>query len=470
MPQTPVPPMASPLTAAAQSNFDSFMQSNNFNRIHSALASSDDALNANESKSTTQQASSEAFNGERPEKEYVSKIGVLTSSLPMYHDQFIEMKRKTDMKAAARKTGEPPEPEETTMLSQMSLGVGHGNEQSSEQQAETARRLKPHSRSTLQIHAILQHAEKNPPPDAANSAKKHKTTRWQFGIRSKNEPVDAIKCLYKALKQMGDCQWHVAPPKRQSAGDLRRAGDGPFPVNVAGATHLTAGDTNLGESPEKEKHQMPYPNHRPANEGGDYSSDDTSNSNETATKTSSPNDDSDSENDEDVDIYNPPSGYFPKDPWCIHVRWEKKGMSPAGATTNSSSARSSHVDLSSNDGSGRRGSVALGSMSSAAASSTSVVTDMEPLSMGKFDSESTACFVYLDLQIYVLEADVYLVDFKCAGYESIVGEREATNHKGETITEYIGSGLRIADKDVTSPQPFLDLANKLVIYLARGNQ
>lgn len=90
--------------------------------------------------------------------------------------------------------------------------------------------------------------------------------------------------------------------------------------------------------------------------------------------------------------------------------------------------------------------------------------------MGKFDSESTACFVYLDLQIYVLEADVYLVDFKCAGYESIVGEREATNHKGETITEYIGSGLRIADKDVTSPQPFLDLANKLVIYLARGNQ
>ena len=62
-----------------------------------------------------------------------------------------------------------------------------------------------------------------------------------------------------------------------------------------------------------------------------------------------------------------------------------------------------------------------------------------------------------------------MVDFKCAGYESIVGSREVMNKNGETITEYVGSGVRIADKEVTSPQPFLDLANKLVIHLARGN-
>lgn len=469
MRQPPMAPMASPLGGAA---LNSFVHSNTFQRRRTAQADSKNTRSADEIDMTTQEGPTEDMPGEQPENEYVSKIGILTSSLPMYHDQFIQMRQKADRRKIAEQNGQPLEPEEAAMLSQMSLGVGHGNEQSSEQQAETARRLKPHSRSTLQIHAILQQAEKNPPnADAANPAKsKHKTTRWQFGIRSKNEPVDAVKCLYKALKLMGDCQWHVEPPKSQSASDLNREGEGPYPVNVAGATHLASADSHLSESPEKDMHQMPHPNHTTPNDRGDYSSDDTSNSNQTATQGSTPDNDSDSENDEDVDIYNPPPGYFPKDPWCIHVRWEKKDMTPAGATTNSNSARSSRVDLSSNDGSARRGSAALGGMSSAATSSTSVATDMEPLKMGKFDAESTACFVYLDLQIYVLEVDVYLVDFKCAGYESIVGEREVSNKKDETITEYIGSGMRIADKDVTSPQPFLDLANKLVIYLARGNQ
>ena len=469
MPPTPVQPMASPLAAAAHSHLDSFMQDSKYHPSRNIQTPASTTPSKMKTDMATQELPAEPTTGEQTETEYISKIGVLTSSLPMYHDQFMQMKQREAKQEEAKRKGEVIEPEAATMLSHMSLDVDHSSEQSSEQQAETARRLKPHSRSTLQIHAILQHAEKNPLHDAANPAKtKHKTTRWQFGIRSKNEPVDAIKCLYKALKLMGDCQWHVPPHKSRSATNTTRQDDGPYPVNVAGATHLTIGDTNLSESPEKDKHHMPHSNHAPMNDGGDYSSDDTSNSNHTATK--SPDNDSDSENDNDVDIYNPSPGYFPKDQWCIHVRWEKKGMSPAGATTHNSSAHSSHVDLSSNDGLGRRGSVAMGSMSSAAASSTSVATDAEPFGTGKFDTESTACFVYLDLQIYVLEVDTYLVDFKCAGYEAIVGEREVMNSKGKEVTEYIGSGLRIADKDVTSPQPFLDLANKLVIYLARGNQ
>lgn len=135
-------------------------------------------------------------------------------------------------------------------------------------------------------------------------------------------------------------------------------------------------------------------------------------------------------------------------------------MSPPGMG-NSLSAQSSRIDLNSNEGSGRRSSVALGSLSSAAGSATSVAGDSE-------NFENTACFVYLDLQIYVLELETYLVDFKCAGYESIIGEHKVVNKKGEEVTEFIGSGHRVADKDVTSPQPFLDLANKLVIHLARG--
>ena len=92
-------------------------------------------------------------------------------------------------------------------------------------------------------------------------------------------------------------------------------------------------------------------------------------------------------------------------------------------------------------------------------------------------SAETACFVFLDLQIYVLETDIYLVDFKNAGYEPIVGERKiespgSGNSGGGTgevaVMESVGSGQRKAEKDVTSPQPFLDLANKLVIHLAKG--
>lgn len=139
-------------------------------------------------------------------------------------------------------------------------------------------------------------------------------------------------------------------------------------------------------------------------------------------------------------------------------------MVPPGMT-NSNSAQNSRVDLTS-DGSARRGSVALGSLSSGSGSATSFVACMEPLTT---NFNHTACFVYLDLQIYSLEMETYLVDFKCAGYESIVGSKEVVDKKGETVTEYIGSGIRVVKKRVTSPQPFLDLANKLVIHLANKN-
>ena len=401
---------------------------------------------------------------ESPEKEYVSKIGILTTSLPMYHNQLMDMKIADERRRKqAEENGEPFEPREEQILSKMSLDIKPGEQQSDEQQAETARRLKPHSRSTIQIHAILSNASHNPEeaPTPHPTKSRGKSTRWQFGIRSKNEPLDAIKCLYRALKAMGDCQWHVSPPANKSE-DLDKRKEGPFPVNVAGATHLQAGEAALSESPEKEKHRTHNAHYGNGDDRVNNAGDGVPISRPSSAKPLENHDESDSENDGDVDVHNPPPGYFPKDPWCIHVRWEKKGMAPPGASTNS--ARSSRIDLSSNDGSARRGSIALGSLNSAAGSTTSVA-DVEPLS--KFDTD-TACFVYLDLQIYVLEENVYLVDFKCAGYESIIGSREIVTKKGETITEYIGSGVRIADKDVTSPQPFLDLANKLVIHLARG--
>lgn len=406
---------------------------------------------------------------EQPE-EYVSKIGILTSSLPMYHNQFMKERKADRERRRLQEQGEPLEPHEAEMLSKMSLEVGN-REQTGEEQAETARRLKPHSRSTIQLQNITANAHHREGVVLDMRGKpKQKSTKWQFGIRSRNEPIDAVKCLYKALIAMGDCQWHVPPPKNKSKDDEPA---GPFPVNVKGATHLTLGESTLSESPEKDKHHL-HPGHRsptkdPAGSGGS-GADNTRDRQNIADA----QDDSESENDEDIDPNVIPPHYAPKDPWVIHVRWEKKGMSPPGAT-NTSSARSSRVDLQSNDGQARRGSVAMGSLSSTAGSTTSVpgistagtnAASAEALS----NFTDTACFVYMDLQIYVLEAETYLVDFKCAGYESIVGERQVKNRKGEMITEYIGSGNRKSEKEVTSPQPFLDLANKLVIHLAKGAQ
>lgn len=460
VPPTPVH-MSSPLAAAAQKNATTLVNISKTQQQREAQAGMCD-VSRSQTSAVARDTSTEDTREEKPLKEYVSKIGILTTSLPMYHNQLMDMKKADEKRRQAEAQGEPLAPREAEMLSKMSLGVGPNEQQSEEQQAETARRLKPHSRSTMQINAILSKASQNPDEAPAHPARSRgRNTRWQFGIRSKNEPVDAVKCLYKALKSMGDCQWHVSPPRSVSAESIRKS-DGPFPVNVTGATHLNAGEAMLSESPEKDRHRV-HEAHNAADVRSDVGGDGTPIS-RTSSDNTPVNDDSDSENDDDVDIFNPPPGYFPKDPWCIHVRWEKKGMSPPGIA-NSNSARSSRVDLSSNDGSGRRGSIALGSLSSAAGSTTSVA-DVEPPT--KLDTD-TACFVYLDLQIYVLEEGVYLVDFKCAGYESIVGSKEIVNKKGETITEYIGSGVRIADKDVTSPQPFLDLANKLVIYLAKGN-
>lgn len=447
------------MAEAAQSNVDSFTTSNNHQQLREVRPDSGKTLVGTEPDSPDQDASVDASREEAPEKPYVSKIGILTTSLPMYHNQIMEMRRADQRRRHAEERGEPLEPEEMEKLSRMRLDLD-SREQTTEEQAETARRLKPHSRSTVQLQTITANASKDATGVVITTPKtKGNRTKWQFGIRSKSEPLDAIKCLYKALGSMGDCQWQVAEPQQNKPRD-----GAPYPVNVAGATHLTAAESTLSESPEKDKHHIHDGHRASANKPEDSGGDDNAASESDHTEVQpSYEDDTDSENDDDVDINHFPPGYIPKDPWCIHVRWEKKGMSPP-SVMDSNSAQSSRIDLNSNDGSGRRGSLTLGSLSSATGSATSVAGAEH--ATNNFDN--TACFVYLDLQIYVLELETYLVDFKCAGYESIIGEHNVVNKKGEEITEFIGSGHRVVDKDVTSPQPFLDLANRLVIHLARG--
>jgi carbon catabolite-derepressing protein kinase len=75
---------------------------------------------------------------------------------------------------------------------------------SSAEQAETARRLKPHSRSQQK----LEEGNTKPAGMTPVPVKKTKPTKWQFGIRSRNQPLEAIGCIYRALSKLG-AEWVV---------------------------------------------------------------------------------------------------------------------------------------------------------------------------------------------------------------------------------------------------------------------
>jgi carbon catabolite-derepressing protein kinase len=69
------------------------------------------------------------------------------------------------------------------------------------QKEETARRLRPHSRPS-QIK--LDEASRRPQGlTPVNPPKKTKPVRWQFGIRSRNSPWEALLCIHKALHKLG---------------------------------------------------------------------------------------------------------------------------------------------------------------------------------------------------------------------------------------------------------------------------
>jgi len=129
---------------------------------------------------------------------------------------------------------------------------------------------------------------------------------------------------------------------------------------------------------------------------------------------------------------------LPADPWVLRVRWRKDGMYPPGIIP-PGSTHSSSIDL-------RRHSIA--SLSSTGGSILSQEVSSPPKYPTTDPVESVA--MHLDIQLYEMEPGVYLVDFKCAGYETL-------------------EGMLLEEKDVTSPFPFLDLASKLIIQLAEAD-
>ena len=437
--------------------------------------------------------------------EYKNKIAILTSSMPMYHNEYMAQKKKTleaeRQKHSAHRSNEHSEEIDLDgkAIENLSLDSSQPRLQSPEEQEQTAKRLKPPSLSTIHLQQLTNQTLAPATTEENNrEAKKHKT-RWQFGIRSRNLPHEAMHCVYKALLAQG-AQWETPPPPESPSSDPPSS----YPVHVQGATRLTetmqpsrTASPELGRSSNRKEPTAPQPRgHDPSR---NYVLDGSRDGNNTGfgwhhkRMVPKPNGDGEETDDEDVDPGTCPDGYMPKDPWCIHVRWRKDGLFPAGVVQ-PSSAHSSRQDLTADPS--RRSS----GLSAAAASSTS----NPPTSAGSAsasslagvpsasaavgahhasspsDTSSTAaaaahakadgaCYVYMDVQLYTLEAGsdkshgTYLVDFKCAGYEALTEKMV-----GESERALVGCGYRIANKDVTSPQPFLDLTNKLVIHLAGG--
>lgn len=195
---------------------------------------------------------------------YVSKIGILPSSIPQYHKEFM----------ATHKSGH----QESTLSNSHSETI-EPSFQTEAEKAETVRRLNPHSRTLAKLDEGKKPASMTPVP-----AKKAKATKWQFGIRSRNQPLEAIGCIYRALQKLG-AEWLVGdewtPGQSENNGNNRNdETDDVDDPNGSGAS-LHRESSIVNKSSKKNRFSG-------IDKKGNYK--------------------------------------LPEDPWVLHVRWKKTGM------------------------------------------------------------------------------------------------------------------------------------------------
>lgn len=308
---------------------------------------------------------------------------------------------------------------------------------SKEEQEATARALKPHSRSTIALNELRNHRDKpegmTPVPQATPKAK---AKRWQFGIRSRNAPYEAMKCLYSALRaQNGD--WEVIPAL---ASDVMEEGKENIPIRP---------EEEVEPGQPHKVLQSRYP-HLPR----DY--------------------------------------YVPRDPWFIRARMLKPGLFAPGITQSLSRSNSQtnvkvdefkkrvsdmsgyisddlqhHMSPSSSNGPSRpmstepthtsEASPSVGTNQDAftgpanRGSTPSLVSHFSTVSHQSDLSSSTpdpriGVYVYIDIQLYMLETNNYMVDFKCDGYQNVIFVPEGTTRGSDSKASTRNTST------VTSPQ------------------
>jgi carbon catabolite-derepressing protein kinase len=414
----------------------------------------------------------------------VSTVAILPSSLTEYH--------KAYMKGHPRPL---PRPEDN--------GLPPTAEQTEEQRQISARRLKPNFR------ALPEQGRQRPEPLTSLPAKKPRPTKWQFGIRSRNQPAEAMLAIFKALKAMG-ADWET--PK------IRKAGG------------KSGSRSRSGSRTSQERRQSRSRSH---SRGSSISSHDSADEKETGSD--SPhrepltvrNGESDEKRGRAKKSYNHANdwGYhIPQDPWVINARFRKDGMFPPGVA-HPTSTHSSRVDLATDPSGTRR-------RSSTTTSTSSLPHQLEGMTIAEtaraassngdeYPHPDEAVYIYVSIQLYSIDRDFFVVDFKCAGYERLVSNlvrevKAASNTtsvsnlalsssqphhhedgwddeqgvwrrlgEGEALpddlakelrdgergvlrerTEEVGAGRKEGEKVVTSPFPFLDVASTLILQLS----
>lgn len=314
----------------------------------------------------------------------VSHVRILPTSLPYVHDQLMEQREREQRARAADRLAEE----------RARLGLdahedphrsGHDGRSLDDQEA-TAKALKPHARSIVDLDKL-----RLEPPEARNAPHQPRRTRkWQFGIRSRNQPYEAMLYLYKAIAAQGG-RWEIQPAESGNPiGD--QSADEPTPL------------------------QSKYP-----------------------------------------DL--PSDYYIPKDPWFIRARLLKEGVKAPGSSASVQSSRSDISELR------RRSHLNAGpsSVDEKSYSPNEYSSISGPSSASQHHSiqrVSYGVWVFVDIQLYQLEVNNYMVDFKCDGYQNVI------RAEGDTEWHPISKRFRDQEKDITSPYPFLDVASDLVAQLA----
>ena len=330
----------------------------------------------------SQQGAPDDFEEPRP-----SHVRILPTSLPYVHDQLMEQRDREQREKRAR----DDEVRRQVAAELEAEGRGRPGELSPEEQAATARALKPHARSIIDLDKL----RLEPPighPIAQQAPKRSR--KWQFGIRSRNQPYEAMLYLYRAIAAQGGV-WDIQP--------------------VESGTQI---GPNATPSPDKPK---PLQNKYP-------------------------------------DL--PSDYYIPKDPWFIRARLLKEGVMAPGVTTSVYNSRSDleelrrrfHISGISAPFEDKEGKHTPDNSVPSAPSSATQQGNMPKISHG--------VWVFVDIQLYQLEENNYMVDFKCDGYQNVIRAH------GDAEWTPISKRLKNKEKEVTSPYPFLDVASDLVAQLA----
>jgi carbon catabolite-derepressing protein kinase len=365
---------------------------------------------------------------------------------------------------------------------------------SQEEKDAAKRRLKPHSRSQI---ALDKAAIPKPEVMTPLPAKKPKSTKWQFGIRSRNSPCEAMLALYKALKVLG-AEWEV-PRIRQPRSRIRSRGS-------------ASSSVSSDEEEEEEEEYYDDEGGLPLAEDDDQQNwseeEGFAGANSRGGSAISVDRGRRTNRRQNFGPHNDWGYEVPADPWVIHARFKIFGRHGPGSGPGNSS-HSSRVDLTAVDEElERRKEEEKDQDGHAVGFGTAVkevarqIKDLKLAeAVADADTHATSSeagedilHVYLTIQLYTIDTGHYLVDFKSSGYERLAkevvkeakvdmpaggvewrllreGERpEDVGGKGVVRERevLVGQGRAEEDKDATSPFPFLDVASRLVAELAEG--